>query len=529
MSGSRRKRQTTACKIKSLPLAAPPPGAARAWLLCSTAILLAGALALAPPAWAADECGAITAGSVTCTPAGNNYTSGITYTPAQDLTMVVEDGVTVITSTSNLDAITVNFSTMRLNDVDLRVYDTDTFADITTTGAGADGIFVNRADTAQILNYADIDAYSRGIFVSTSRDVTITNLGDIVAGYRGIDSFINIGDVTIYNYADITSDRAGIIVRGTSTLRAQDVWITNEGSIDASEASSPGISISNLLYTATVYNRGYITTFGNTSDGIVINQNYGATSDLAKVVTTGTIRTEGYKSRGIYLNTPDKASITVSGTYGDPAIITTGTDYIATPASTSKAHGIYIKSAKDYAKVSIGDYAEVETYGRQAHGMYILNTGDGGGTDYVDVTLDGDIVTHGNDSHGAYVRNTNGAVTIDASGDILASGSNSKGIVTSSTTGNVNIDLLGLVNTVAEGVHVQSTTGNVDLDVSGTILTSGSRPTISRPCARTRRASPSSPRTISPRMSTSPFPATSRPAAPTPANPPPAPMPMACS
>ncbi len=75
-------------------------GLRRRWLLASTAIGVAGCLALSQLVYANDECGAIVGNAVTCTSAGNNYTGGISYDPTDDLTMVVQDGVTDYTPSS---------------------------------------------------------------------------------------------------------------------------------------------------------------------------------------------------------------------------------------------------------------------------------------------------------------------------------------------------------------------------------------------------------------------------------------------
>jgi hypothetical protein len=96
--------------------------------------MLAGSIALSQPSWAADECG--TGTSITCTLRGNNYTSGITYSPVADLTMVVEDGVNIATSSSH--GIQILFSNPF--GVDLTINDSD----ITTTGNSQNGIFVSK-------------------------------------------------------------------------------------------------------------------------------------------------------------------------------------------------------------------------------------------------------------------------------------------------------------------------------------------------------------------------------------------------
>ena len=73
--------------------------ARRARLLGGSAVALVAALAGARTAQALDECGAAApGGTVTCTPAGNSFPDGIQY-KVNDLTIVVQDGVIIDTTT----------------------------------------------------------------------------------------------------------------------------------------------------------------------------------------------------------------------------------------------------------------------------------------------------------------------------------------------------------------------------------------------------------------------------------------------
>ncbi|HYN00064.1 MAG TPA: hypothetical protein VET25_09985, partial [Aestuariivirgaceae bacterium] len=82
------------------PAAAEGSQRRRARLLSTTALAFAGCLVLGQPAFAVNECGPIIGNSVTCAPTGNPYATGITYNPAADLTMVVEDGVIITPTTA---------------------------------------------------------------------------------------------------------------------------------------------------------------------------------------------------------------------------------------------------------------------------------------------------------------------------------------------------------------------------------------------------------------------------------------------
>ena len=72
--------------------------ARRARLLGGSAVALVAALVGPRGALALDECGAAApGGTVTCTPAGNTFPSGIQY-KVDDLTIVVQDGVVIDTT-----------------------------------------------------------------------------------------------------------------------------------------------------------------------------------------------------------------------------------------------------------------------------------------------------------------------------------------------------------------------------------------------------------------------------------------------
>src|SRR5215208_7104328 len=191
------------------------PDLRRRWLLTSTAIGVAGCLALSQLVYANDECGTIVGNTVTCTSAGNNYTGGISYDPTDDLTMVVQDGVTITPSSGN-EGIDILFPSGNLFDLDLRLYDSDAATDITTSGSGAEGISISRA-----------------------HDVTLVNQADITSG---TDDGIEIraeGAVTINNSGTITSSGSGIYTVGTTSLN-----LTDSGAITTTSSNSPGMFIS---------------------------------------------------------------------------------------------------------------------------------------------------------------------------------------------------------------------------------------------------------------------------------------------
>jgi hypothetical protein len=358
-------------------------------LLCSTALLLAGCLAFSPPSWA-DECG--TGTSVTCTPAGNDYASGIAYFPATDLTMIVEDGVT-INSGSN-DGIKVDygihakyvtggvsveltdsgsiatsgnesygiFIERPAGDANLRLYDSDADFDITTTGTEAHGIIVQQSNFVEIFTEADISASganSYGIYIDTA-------------------------------YEDVVLSLSG------SAIRTSDSGISINGAKDDARV--------------VLSNGSSITTTGSSAAGI---QAFAAGDVWVSLSELDSITTYGFNSFGINISSQGTAEVELAGD------VTTGKNFAATPAVNSFARGISI-TYSDRAKVNLTDTGSITTYGAKAHGIQVSNTGDIS-TDYASVSVSGDIITNGDNSHGVYwgsIVNTKGDVAVNIGGNV---------------------------------------------------------------------------------------------------------------
>ncbi len=154
--------------------------ASRRALLLGTAMgLVLAAYAAAPsPALAANECGPPPpgGGTVTCTPAGNTYPSGIDYDPVVvDLTVVLQPGVVVINNGTPAQPNGVEIGSSTAG-VDLSLLG-GTNTSITTNGVGGDGVDVVATDgdvTVVVDDVSTIQDTSRGIVASGRGTVTVT-------------------------------------------------------------------------------------------------------------------------------------------------------------------------------------------------------------------------------------------------------------------------------------------------------------------------------------------------------------------
>jgi len=316
------------------------PDLRRRWLLTSTAIGVAGCLALSQLVYANDECGTIVGNSVTCTSAGNNYTSGISYDPTDDLTMVVQDGVTITPSSGN-EGIDITFPSGNLFDLDLRLYDSDAATDITTSGSGAEGILISRAHDVTLVNQADITSGNDdGMEIHASGAVTIDNSGTITSSGRGI--YTSFGSLNL----------------------------TNSGAITTTTSSSNGIFVRYAEgdTTITLSETGTVDTLGTKADGIGI-RGFPGVEEKVYLLVAGAITTRGDAANGISLNGIDGHSIIVQSDTG--SIITYG----------DGAHGIEISASN---AATINNSGVIATFGNNSHGIYTIGIAGA-----VDITASG--------------------------------------------------------------------------------------------------------------------------------------------
>jgi hypothetical protein len=438
----------------------------RRWLLASTAIGLAFTLTLSQPAIAVDECGSIVGNSVTCTPAGNNYTSGTTYNPTDDLTMVVEDGVTV-TPSSGKEGINVSFSSSGLYDLDLRLYDSDPDTDISTTGSGDEGIVIRNARNVVLYNEAEITAAgNNAIEVRSTGVITMINSGTLSSGDNAIHSFgalnlTNSGSITtsyigIYNY--VLAGDTSIVLTETSSIVAGgfgihayadgstgNVYVSNSGSIITQADSASGIYLSGIQGYATVVqsSTGSILTEGDNAHGIFLN---GIQND-AEVRADGSITTTGDYS----------SAIRVSEAYANVAISVSGG--IRTLGKNSPAIVVLESAGKVSISAQIADGADVmETIGENAHVIDVENTNG----DVAVYALDGDIISNGDYADAIRIMHTGGNVSVLVDAEMSTQGEGARGVYIQDSFGSVDVDVGGFLAAAgaeSQGVRVKDSIG----------------------------------------------------------------------
>lgn len=361
----------------------------------SIGIALAAIATGATPALAANECGPAPSGSVTCTPTGNPYATGITYAPTGSLTLTTESGVvannTVRVSGVGTTTVTNNgmISTTADGAVGIDAKGTTGVVvngkgPITTTGARAIGVRVvdnvSPSVTIDVGTISTAGAAADGVqaltrvgSVSVTTDA-ITATGDNAYGIRARSLE---GDVVVNTTGTVRTSGNGSMsgiyanaYNGTATVNATDVIVSGNrtaatgngvtginvnggegvdisfGSVSTSGSASFGVI--GLSYNDVVVNGGNVTTTGPSSRGIV---GYSNDADVT-ISTTGNVTTSGTYSAGLVATAGNGTAainaVNVTTTGNDSqAVIALGANAIVTTTGTVAVSGTPVTVTND--------------------------------------------------------------------------------------------------------------------------------------------------------------------------------------
>jgi outer membrane autotransporter protein len=461
-------------------------------LMLSTSVLSMGAYGHLRSANAANECGVIAVGgTATCTPAGNNFTTGIDY-DVNDATIVLQDGVVVSTTANNTSAVANGATGANLGNLTTTTQGT---VGLMTTGDTSHGIYSGSLDGSVTITTSDATtittsgAGSTGITASSGggNALTITTPGAITtsgAGSNGI-SAQNTGGATTINVGQVTASGAGPVtgiyiqsLGGTIDLTTSGVTATNGYGILAI-AGGAGAGAVNVTATGAVASYGTGILAGSQFGDVTVNAGAavtttgaGGTIGINALATTGniTINSSGITANAaagtgiVAFNSTGTINITDAGTIatgglGVYAYSTGGSVGVTTNTVTAGTYGIYAYGATGASVTTNGDVTAVNT----AIGAYA-----GGGT--ITVRTNGAVTSTGPASDAIYAAGpasisitTNGTVTTTGAGD-------SDGIQAYATAGSSMIAVTN-INAVDDGINTYGQTG-VTITSTGTI-TSG--------------------------------------------------------
>jgi outer membrane autotransporter protein len=455
--------------------------ARRARLLSGSAVALMAALVGPRAALAADECGAAApGGTVTCTPAGNSFPNGIQY-KVDDLTIVVQDGVVIDTTSKagepggvvsgdagNYGNLTVKAGTAAGSGVTITT-DEDLAAGIEV--ATEDGAALITSHAAIVTTGEDSDGivgYSKTGVVSIYHKGSIATTGE---GGRGIFGRSEGAHVQISGSGEISTE--GDFARGVYAAGNTAAEIQWKGAITTAGQVSDALFAYNKNGEVDIVSTGDLTTTGNTSNGILA----ASYDSSVEVKSTGDITTSGTKSNGIYASGGADVSVVSSGD-------------IRTANSDSR--GIYAKSTDD--DVAITSTGDITTLKSGSSGIQAL-TGAGGD---IIITSTGDIDATGTKSDAVNAKTADGDINITSTGDLDANSFYGHGIRALSDTGKITITHIGDIETYGTGgfgiraitkndititvdgdmtirdaaaILAQASAGNVIIDTTGDIST----------------------------------------------------------
>jgi len=514
------------------------PVASRSMIALRTGTALGtmlGMAAFAMPAQAAQECGAATSGTVTCTAAGNPFVNGITYVPIDSLMLITNSdviatntvsvqgvGTTHITNDGTI-ATTGAGSTFSRGATGILASGTtgvivDGTGSITTSGLNARGIDASTSDAGAgvTINVGNIATTGTGgggpgffpnssaIFANTADGAinvtvgTLATAGDFASGVQAIS---NTGDIVVGTGAITTTgnNANGVLAQTYGTGSAT---VTSTGTISTAGQAAYGVTIAARNGTATA-NVGDVHTTGFDSTGVFVQGGTAATATFGSITTaqgfsqdaiaeaTGNVtvsgvnaNTAGVDSGAVYaISDSGNASVTTTGTVATTGASSLGVyagsnmgnaTVVANNVSTAGNNGAAITAKGANASVTVN--GAVSTQGTQAysnaHAYGVSATGTNGTATVVN---NGSISTAGAGSTGIVANGTNG-VTISGAGSVTTTGANANGIYASSASGPVSVSegAVTVSGAGSSGVLAQSygAGSNVAINV-GTIAASG--------------------------------------------------------
>lgn len=389
----------------------------------SIGLALAAAAIAASPAQAANECGTPTAGTVTCTTAGNPFTTGITYAPAGDLTLI-----------TNSDVAATN--TIRVN------------------GGGTTTI-TNNGSVATTRNATLLTSGATGVFVRGTTGVVITGNGEISTsgrGSRGIDAAATgTGPVTI-NVGNVTTTGGNNLLFDSSAI----VAVSNSGAINI--------------------------TAGNLATASTLSNGVRATSTSGPItVSTGSITTTGALAAGISATSNGTGAVVIgsSGTVTTSGLGSTGLNAIAVNGTaTVNANDVNISGDGANGITAIGGLGANATFGTinsdSTAGTGVLATATG------NVVVSGaNVATQANLNSGIIANSSDGDATVSTTGTVSTLGTQSRAISASAALGTATVNAVDVSTVGDDSQAILATGANAVVNATGTVSTAGTRAILS--------------------------------------------------
>jgi outer membrane autotransporter protein len=386
------------------------------------AVLLTSALGLGllvtAPAYAANECGPAPpgGGTVTCTPAGNNYSDGVTYTAPADLTVVLDPGVDLFRTIGGPsdNALSVNASGAANVAVSAR------YAHIGAGSGLQDGVSVTHPYGSTGTTSVYVGGFNTSVY-GQRRGINVYGGGNV-----SIAAFTALGGSAGGGYGD------GIHVEGLTKGASVNVITYDAGSSAGSGIRVFGAEDGDITITA--YQAG------GSEFGIVANA-YGAGNVN---VAVGRVATGNYESA--ILAQADDGNVNVNALYA----FSNSAYSAAIDTKTFGAGSINVTAPHVYA---------------QRTGISAVAYGTG------DVNISAGLV-RATDRTGVYAYSKSGDINV---GVTRYAGGKSAGVAAVSASGDIAINIASGGEAVAKGaygsaIYASSGAGGVDINAAGAKL-----------------------------------------------------------
>jgi outer membrane autotransporter protein len=456
----------------------------------ATAAIGTGLFAGAVPALAAGECGAIVAGAVTCTAAGNPYATGVTYVSGESVALdttadaVIGGPLSVAAGAGTVSIINRGTVTSAVADqAGVQALGNDSVSisgrgAVTTTGARAQGV---RAVSGFTTGDATIDvgtvdvrsggaaglfAFSQqGIASATGTTINVSGeQGPAIVAQGTFGSRVGLGAVTT----------TGALSPGVLAEAPFGNVIVNGGSIATTGASSPGV-IARSTGDISVTTSGLVNTDGALSQGI-----YALTTGGEATVDAAHVRTGGEGSAGVFASGVS-ATINSTGTIATTGGTVGGEATAAHAIATTGTAAINVRNVSTVADATPAAFAQSDR-GNAAVTLTGNATTTGAGSNALAaeafsgtamVTNNGTVTTAGAGSQAIRAIGGLGA-TVAGTGSVATSGAGADGIFATSIGGPVSVTS-GAVTTRGDGsVGIAAgSAGPVSVRVAGPVSTSG--------------------------------------------------------
>ena len=305
-------------------------------------------------------------------------------------------------------------------------------------------------------------------------NITYTLTGDI--NTNTTDNIIDFGagaDSNTLNFiGNITSE--GLDARAFSFSDNDGNTLTMTGNIITEGNGAEGIKLFPGVTNANINMTGNITTTGILAYGIYSDTSDSNTTTMTGNISTedatgiilrgssanitnmiGSISTQGVNAHGISINTSTANITTMTGnisttdlaSYG---ILLTGSDSNTTNMtgniSTTKAgsHGIYLIESDSNTTIMSGN---ITTEGISAHGIFLSNSKTNN-----TINMTGNIISSGSNAIGIHLQNNSDSNFINMTGNITSSEAGAYGISINSSDSNT-VTMIGNISTTGAGAY----------------------------------------------------------------------------